>query len=408
MDRVKGVAKGGWHPPGKHGGKESWRGDFKGINQVASLVGKGKAPAANAEEHNSRPLASLKDPSAFGPPPKRVDYHGGAAVPSALTPDRRGLGAPLTVEEIQVAKQAEERKQAVESDVQETALPKVPFRADTTGVSTNKLPKPPVRQIEQSYPSNPTSTSQKPKPALPPRLPPRQNSAASSYGLSSPVANNSPPAAVPAHDGLLNQGSLKRLGSAGVSLPAFGIGLQNETANPWQDEPSSADAPRQSTLESTKVPAMNGLQAKFPRMSPSSTGPDPSSKGTTFAEKQAAFKTASSFRDDPSSVSLSDAKTAATTANNFRERHGERVSAGWQGANGLNKKYGVTTKMNNYASGTSASPVQNSPSSPSALDSFSPTAFRKAPPPPPSRTVVGSDISVRSPPPVPLASKPKA
>ena len=26
--------KGGWHPKGKDGGKESWRGDFKGINQV--------------------------------------------------------------------------------------------------------------------------------------------------------------------------------------------------------------------------------------------------------------------------------------------------------------------------------------------------------------------------------------
>ena len=34
MDNVKGVMKGGWHPKGKDGGKESWRGDFKGINQV--------------------------------------------------------------------------------------------------------------------------------------------------------------------------------------------------------------------------------------------------------------------------------------------------------------------------------------------------------------------------------------
>ena len=34
MEKVKGVAKSGWHPPGKDGKKESWRGDFKGINQV--------------------------------------------------------------------------------------------------------------------------------------------------------------------------------------------------------------------------------------------------------------------------------------------------------------------------------------------------------------------------------------
>jgi hypothetical protein len=30
--------KSGWHPKGKDGGKESWRGDFKGINQVVSDV----------------------------------------------------------------------------------------------------------------------------------------------------------------------------------------------------------------------------------------------------------------------------------------------------------------------------------------------------------------------------------
>lgn len=35
MDKVKGIAKGGWHPAGKDGkSKESWRGDFKGIGQV--------------------------------------------------------------------------------------------------------------------------------------------------------------------------------------------------------------------------------------------------------------------------------------------------------------------------------------------------------------------------------------
>ena len=38
MDKVKGVTKNGWHPKGKDGGKESWRGDFKGINQVVMLA----------------------------------------------------------------------------------------------------------------------------------------------------------------------------------------------------------------------------------------------------------------------------------------------------------------------------------------------------------------------------------
>jgi hypothetical protein len=34
MSGFKGVFKEGWHPKSREGGKESWRGDFKGINQV--------------------------------------------------------------------------------------------------------------------------------------------------------------------------------------------------------------------------------------------------------------------------------------------------------------------------------------------------------------------------------------
>jgi hypothetical protein len=36
MSGFKNVMKDGWHPKGKEGKKESWRGDFKGINQVVS------------------------------------------------------------------------------------------------------------------------------------------------------------------------------------------------------------------------------------------------------------------------------------------------------------------------------------------------------------------------------------
>ena len=39
MSDFKGIVKGGWHPKGKDGGKESWRGDFKGINQVVCITG---------------------------------------------------------------------------------------------------------------------------------------------------------------------------------------------------------------------------------------------------------------------------------------------------------------------------------------------------------------------------------
>lgn len=37
MSGIKETLKDGWHPKGKEGGKESWRGDFKGINQVVCI-----------------------------------------------------------------------------------------------------------------------------------------------------------------------------------------------------------------------------------------------------------------------------------------------------------------------------------------------------------------------------------
>lgn len=38
MSGFKDIAKGGWHPKGKDGkSKESWRGDFKGVDQVSKL-----------------------------------------------------------------------------------------------------------------------------------------------------------------------------------------------------------------------------------------------------------------------------------------------------------------------------------------------------------------------------------
>jgi hypothetical protein len=93
MPDFKGIAKGGWHPKGKDGtSKESWRSDNKGINQVAGWIGRGKDPNEKSRDHVSRPLSTLKDPAAFGPPPKNVNYHGGAALPDQITPDTRRLG----------------------------------------------------------------------------------------------------------------------------------------------------------------------------------------------------------------------------------------------------------------------------------------------------------------------------
>lgn len=85
MPDFKGISKGGWHPKGKDGkSSESWRGDFKGIKQISGWMGKDKDSSSDKDEHISRPLAALKDPAAFGPPPKNVNYHGGAALPKSV------------------------------------------------------------------------------------------------------------------------------------------------------------------------------------------------------------------------------------------------------------------------------------------------------------------------------------
>lgn len=112
-------------------------------------MGKGKSSETQAaKEHVSRPLATLKDPSLFGPPPKHVNYHGGAALPNEITPHRSGLGAPLTQSEISGASQAVQSPQMVEEE-EESAKPpppSLPYRADRTGLRTDNLPPPPVHR----------------------------------------------------------------------------------------------------------------------------------------------------------------------------------------------------------------------------------------------------------------------
>ena len=174
---------------------------------------------------------------------------------------------------------------------------------------------------------------------------------------------------------------------------------------------------------------MSGLQSRFGKMTtspPSSSPNEPPvpSQGTTFAQKQAALHTASQFRNDPSSITLADARNSAATANNFRERHGEQVVTGWKGANALNKKYDVANRANGIAGQTASASraredgpiaMRDNTSSPAGGDSMpaspwanelSQSGFRKAPPPPPpvKRTGTGSS---GAPPPVPMGSKPR-
>ena len=258
------------------------------------MIGKKPTNAhENAHNHQSRPLATLKDPESFGAPPKNVRYYGGAATE--------------TLEHVNQSHQGANEARVITQGPQEALPPPIPFRADTTGLSTRNLPKPPVR-----HPGPDNTVSQagapaaimKPKPSLPPRLPPRQNSSMSQGVVSpQPPSYNAGTRQEPQQQNVLNQSALNRLGGAGVSVPGFGIGSPTDSANPWHDEPrTSAGQPSSSSV--TRAPAMSELQARFAKMSSGTTPSESPSQGTSFADKQAALRTASSFRNDPSSISL--------------------------------------------------------------------------------------------------------
>jgi hypothetical protein len=416
MSGIRDTLKGGWHPKSKDGAsKESSRSNFKGINQVAGWMGKGKSHTDEAKDHVSRPLHTLKDPSAFGPPPKHVNYHGGAALPNQITPDTRGIGAPLSREEIQAQERAEEEEAQREAEEAAKAKPPpVPYRADRTGLSTANLPPPPGHKDRR-----PVEPVDKPKPpGLPPRLPPRQNSSHGPTALSPPPTREPATTEVDSHRGVLNQGALSRLGAAGVSVPAFGIG----GAKPKSPLPPPSITPSARSSAVTSSPAnsaqLGELQSRFSRLSSASTQkPETPSEGTTFAQKQAALKTASSFRNDPSSVSFGDAKAAASTANNFRERHGDQVQAGWQSANKLNTKYGIADKVGAYGgvsnvqeSEPASPPIEMRDNTQRAVPGVGPLGKKKPPPPPPAKRaeLAGTGLSKGPiPPPIPLSSKPK-
>lgn len=129
----------------------------------------------------------------------------------------------------------------------------------------------------------------------------------------------------------------------------------------------------------------------------------------------------SDFKKDPSSVSFSDAKSAASTANNFRERHGEQVASGVKTANSFDQKYGVSGKVGGYlgnagGSGSGGEAGRTPSPAQSHLSTISNAAGllgkKKPPPPPPPKKkpelggnpVDGGDDD--APPPVPMSTRP--
>ncbi|KAJ6117301.1 hypothetical protein N7512_007026 [Penicillium capsulatum] len=369
------VMKEGWHPKSKEGKSESWRGDFKGINQVAGWMGKGKdTTSSDRSDHVSQPLSSLKDPASFAPPPKNVNFHGPSALPNETTPDRRGLGAPVAQPQYQQDASRQSEVQADEEVAEKPKAPSVPYRVDTTGLSTNHLPPPPVRRMDS--PSAAGSTS-KPKPQLPPRLPPR-NESVSSQDPSPPPAYT--PTAPSPSQGYVNQDATSRLANAGVSVPALGIG---ETQGGSQ--------------ASTGPGPVNELQSRFSQMRTDSGSPSVAPSPPARASRPY------------------DDGVPAAASPGFRERHADKIDFGKQ------KLGGVTSRINTFVEDRKFSAEANKriPRPPTS-NTTSPTVEaqaqrKKAPPPPPPKRasmrtapVSETESTPSSPaPPIPLNTKPR-
>ncbi|PGH06106.1 hypothetical protein AJ79_06640 [Helicocarpus griseus UAMH5409] len=427
MSGLRGMVKDGWHPKGKDGGNESWRGDFKGIGQVAGWVGKGKSSTNTRAEHTSRPLSSLRDPKSFPPPPKHINRHGGAGTSSpTTTTERRGLGAPLSASQIESLREEEEQAQreAEEAERPKKVPPPVPYRANTTGLSTDQFLPPPGRRTNTSTASSEEARSQPaakpPKPSLPPRLPPR--------GAVQPSPSPSPPPAYEATPNRLvppmNQGAINRLGNAGISVPSLGI---DRAASSQRASPKPADP--------SPYSPQNELQARFARMNTSSSTPASPAAGTptegaTVQHNQNSLRPAQSFSRESSSVSSYDARNAATAARNFRERHSEQIDSGKKKLLEMDKKYGISKRINSFIEDqkSPAYPEQQPPPHANAAyyspQSPSPSAYnrpdlgalnnRKPPPPPPppkkpsmQSQPVDGHAQVAPPPPLPLGTKPR-
>lgn len=174
---------------------------------------------------------------------------------------------------------------AYEEEEEEHHIATGPYRADTTGLSTSNLPPPPIRRDHPSNQSPPpydsvvgaSAGTRAPPPSLPPRLPPRS-------GSGTPGRTESPLSALGANPNDFNQGAVNRLGAAGISVPAFGIGK----ASPSNDDDDAPPPPKPPRPVVAPPPQshLNELQNRFARLGTSNTGsstgsPTPPSETTT-------------------------------------------------------------------------------------------------------------------------------
>lgn len=340
-------------------------------------MGKGKKnnTSSPSRDYRSAPLSTLKDPAVFGPPPKNANYHGSAAVPATtgIKPASSSSSIPGKGED----DLGQQSALAVDEERGGSGPPLVPVRANTT-VST-------VGQKGFGEDVGTDQLSSKSRPPVPPRLPPRGSSDTSTIQV--------------------NQGALNRLGQAGISVPGLDIGAKPGALTP-QGEGHAADPTSTFNADGAMAKQMKDLGSRFSKLSASSATASSPNEGTSFTQKQAALRTASSLYKDPTSVSISDATSAASTANNFRQRHGSQVAQGWKTANNLNDRLGLIGESRPQRSTNDDTPSTETLEQPSMAGRAIP---KKAPPPPPpkKRELVASATGDAEPPPIPLASKPR-
>ncbi|KAK6346435.1 hypothetical protein TWF730_010757 [Orbilia blumenaviensis] len=421
MDSLKSIAKGGWHPDKKSSSSSNYSSssrsgenerfkNFKGLQQVANWTGHGtKSGSQDPSTTTTRPLTSLKDPYSFGAPPKRD--------PKAPLPPPTQASV-LTNEPVPVTP---------EPPVQEDEpLQPRGFQVNTTGISTSGLPAPPKRVLGTTSNSSPLSSS-RPSPPLPsrsqpPPLPGRQPSnSVNAQEKPSTFPNITGPGITPS-----TLAASKRLGQAGVSVPGLAIGSESPSL-PARGVPTLPSRGASQT-SSHSIGELSGRfsSLKTPSTSSATLPAEASSGGTTWAQKQAALKTISQARNDPKTVSFSDAAAAAKTADNFRQRHGDQVAKGYRQAeaaglvdfarNGPGEhdtpkgspqsKWGDASSRISKVGSVYAPGVPNTSQGSAGPPALASIAGKKKPPPPPKPKGLET-MNSPPPPPIPLGTKPK-
>ncbi|KAM3510953.1 hypothetical protein MY11210_005419 [Beauveria gryllotalpidicola] len=425
MSKFGDFVKNGWHP-------EKQGTTLKG--QVKGLVGRGEPKDDRYKNHVSRPLHTLTDPSSLPPPPQRrgAGLAPGPAPTTSAGEKRKVVPAPSKYQDPhgprvepppRTARVDEQDPEQEQQQQQVMEAPPRPYRTNTTGLRTDHLPPPPGRRDGadgRSPPSYTAATTGRAVPALPgrgagaaapslpPRLPPR--------GAATPPAASPQSTGSGSGGGLLNQGAVNRLGAAGVSVPGHGIGKSNTGSST-----DSQQHQQQQQQQSGGGNHMNELQNRFARFNiPSSTNTQEQpaaaaapSQGTTWAQKQAALKTAAQAHKNPSQVSLADARAAASTANNFRQRHGEQIAAGYGKAQEWNQKYGVADKVGGFASKFQGGTATATTTTTQEQGTAAADGKKKPPPPPPLKKKLGLVTAAApaateedAPPPIPMSTRP--